>query len=193
MDMLDTVRVIGFFEAGTNLVDVNESSEVNMKVGAKMPLPDKNIKQNIEKYAEWILGFDKNEVMYLTPEIALIEAIERKKHKVINHIIALPCDLDSDTKERINNNLPKDANVTVLEEPFFPQNFFPGNGLIVISGYSGGGRSMVMHDTYRMIEHYGGFLGKKVFVPYRELDVASRYDGWMEVNPQRVSEKWRAE
>lgn len=193
MDMLDIARVIGFFEVGSNLVDVSNSSEVIMKAGATMPLPDESIKVGIEHIADWLLAFDKNQIMYLSPEIALIEAIERKKHNDINHIIALPCDLDSDTKERINNNLPKSANVTVLDEPFFPQNFFPGNSLIVICGYSGGDRAMVMNDTYRMVEHYGGFLGKKVFVPYRELDIASRYDGWMEVNPQRISEKWRRE
>lgn len=193
MDMFDTARVIGFFETGINLVDVNESSEVIMKVGARMPLPDENIKLNIEHIADWIIEFDKNQIMYLTPEISLIEAIECKKNNTINHIIALPCDLDSDAKERIKNNLPKDANVSVLEEPFFPQSFFPGNGLIVFCGYSGGDRAMVMHDTYRLVEHYGGFLGKKVFVPYRELAVASRYDGWLEINPNRISEKWRRE
>lgn len=191
--MLDTARVIGFFEAGVNLVEVCKSSEVIMKVGATMPLPDENIKMGIDRIAEWLLEFEKNQIMYLSPEIALIDAIEAQKHKDIHHIIALPSDLDIDTKEMINNNLPKGANVTVLDEPFFPQNFYPSNGLIVISGYSGGDRAMVLHDTYRMVEHYGGFLGKKVFVPYKELDVASRYDGWMEVNSQRISEKWRCE
>ena len=63
--------------------------------------------------------------------------------------------------------------------------------MIVISGYLGGGRPMVMHDTYRMVEHYSGFMGKKVFVPYLELDTAARYEGWMEINQQRLNGKWR--
>ena len=50
---------------------------------------------------------------------------------------------------------------------------------------------MILSDTYRMVEHYSGFLGKKVFVPYVELSSALRYDGWMEVNQQRLSTKWR--
>ena len=54
--------------------------------------------------------------------------------------------------------------------------------MIVVCGYTAGGRMMALSDTYRMVEHYKGFLGKKVFVPFKELDTAVRYDGWMEVS-----------
>mgnify|MGYP001058781797 FL=1 len=37
------------------------------------------------------------------------------------------------------------------------------------------------------------FLGKKVFIPYIELSSAARYDGWMEVGQDRITEKWRSE
>lgn len=36
-------------------------------------------------------------------------------------------------------------------------------------------------------------LGKKVFIPYVELDDAVRYEGWMEVNRDRFNTVWRAE
>lgn len=65
--------------------------------------------------------------------------------------------------------------------------------MLVISGYSGGDRAMVLPDTYRMVEHYSGFLGKKVFTPYKELNAAARYYGWMEISRQRLSVKWRSE
>ena len=42
-----------------------------------------------------------------------------------------------------------------------------------------------------MVEHYSGFMGKKAFVPYLELDTAARYEGWMEINQQRLNVKWR--
>lgn len=50
---------------------------------------------------------------------------------------------------------------------------------------------MVLPDTYRMVDHYSGFLGKKVFIPYKEIDAAIRYDGWLEVSQQRLSTRWR--
>ncbi len=44
-----------------------------------------------------------------------------------------------------------------------------------------------------MVEHYNSFLGKKVFIPYIELSSAARYDGWMEVDQERITENWRNE
>ena len=40
MDMLKTVREIGFFETGCNLVKVIDSKDVQAKAGEVMPLPD---------------------------------------------------------------------------------------------------------------------------------------------------------
>lgn len=192
MDMQKTAREIGLFETAVNLAKVSDSADVIQKVGASMPLPDEGIGVRVGRVAQWLLGFDKNKYMFLTPEIALIEEMGRLSNQKAEAIIAIPCDLDPEVKERLNNNLPRGVSVTVLEEPYFPQSFFPGNGMMVISGYSGGERAMVLPDTYRMVEHYSGFLGKKVFVPYKELDAATRYDGWMEIGQHRLSAKWRS-
>ena len=193
MDMQKTAREIGLFETAVNLAKVSNSADVIQKVGASMPLPDEEIGVRVGRVAEWLLSFGKGKYMFLTPEIALIEEMGKLSNKKTEVIIAVPCDLDSEAKERLNNNLPRSVSVTVLEEPYFPQSFFPGNGLMVISGYLGGDRAMVLPDTYRMVEHYSGFLGKKVFVPYKELDAATRYDGWMEIGQNRLSTKWRSE
>ena len=40
MDMLKTVREIGFFETGCNLVEVIASEDVQAKAGVVMPLPE---------------------------------------------------------------------------------------------------------------------------------------------------------
>ncbi len=192
MDIRKTAREIGLFETAVNLVKVSNSADVIQKVGALMPLPDEEIGVRIGLVAKWLLSFGKSKYMFLTPEIALIEEIGKQSNKKMEVIIAIPCDLDPEAKKRLNNNLPYGVVVKILEEPYFPQSFFPGNGIMVISGYLGGYRAMVLPDTYRMVEHYSGFLGKKVFVPYNELDVATRYDGWMEIGQQRLSAKWRS-
>ena len=172
MDIQKTAREIGIFETAVNLARVKDSTEVIQKVGAAMPLPDEDIDSRIGQIADWLISFGKSKYMFLTPEIALIEAIGRLAKGDSEIIIAVPCDLEYEAKERLINNLPHTASVTVLEEPYFPQSFFP-------------------HDTYRMVEHYSGFMGKKVFVPYLELDTAARYEGWMEINQQRLNGKWR--
>ena len=191
MDLQKTAREIGLFETAVNLAEVGRSADVVQKAGAFMPLPDEDIGVRVGQVVKWLLGFGKNVYRFLTPEIALIEEMGRQSNGETEVIVVVPCDMEQDARERLNNNLPHGAAATVLEEPYFPHSFFPGNGMMVISGYSGGGRAMVLPDTYRMVEHYSGFLGKKAFVPYKELDAAIRYYGWMEVRQQRLSVKWR--
>lgn len=192
MDIQKTAREIGLFETGINLSKVCNSTDVIQKVGASMPLPDEDIASRVPQIAAWLHSFGKSKYLFLTPEIALIEEMS-KCSNVEEVIIAIPCDLDGEAKKRLWNNLPRGIEVTILEEPYFPQSFFPGNGLLVACGYAADGRAMVLPDTYRMVEHYSGFLGKKVFIPYKELETAARYDGWLEVNQQRFSAKWRSE
>lgn len=193
MDILKTTREIGLFETAVNLSDVSSSADVIQRVGTSMPLPSENIGIRVKQATKWLHDFGKSKYMFLTPEIALLEEMSKLANNHMEIIIVIPCNLEQEAKERLKNNLPHGIVVTVLEEPYFPQSFFPGNGILVICGYLGGNRAFVLPDTYRMVEHYSGFLGKKVFVPYKELDATTRYDGWMEINEQRLSAKWRSE
>lgn len=193
MDLQRTGKEIGLFLTAINLVAVMDSAEVQDKVGASMPLPDSNTKEKVSEIVKWLTGFGKRKYMFLTPEIAVIEELLNQTDYKAEVTIAIPCDLDNEIKERLQNNLPHGAKVELLEEPHFPAMFFPGNGMLVTCGYLGGDRTMVMADTYRMVEHYNSFLGKKVFIPYVELSSAARYDGWMEVAQDRITEKWRSE
>lgn len=190
MDLQKAAREIGFFETGINLSKVCGSADVLRKAGASMPLPDENIFGKVRQIAAWLHGFGKHKYLFLTPEIAILEELGKLMGREEEILIALPCDLESDAKERVRNNVPRNAKTTILEEPYFPQ-LYPGNSLMVVCGYAAGGRSMVLPDTYRMVEHYSGFRGKKAFIPYRELDAGVRYDGWMEVSPQKLNTVWR--
>lgn len=193
MDMHKTAKEIGLFLTAINLVEVMNSPDVQDKVGASMPLPDPDIERRISDIVKWLTGFGKRKYMFLTPEIAVIEELLRQTDNKAEVTIAVSCDLDQEIKERLRNNLPRGATVELLEEPHFPVNLYPSNGMIVTCGYLAANRAMVMADTFRMVEHYNSFLGKKVFIPYIELSSATRYDGWMEVGQQRISEIWRNE
>lgn len=193
MDMQRTAREIGLFETAVNLVSVYDSSDVHAKVGASMPLPDVRITQNIKSIAEWLVSFRKKKYLFMMPEIALVEAMAELVDCDTEIIFLVPCDMDGEAKERLGNNLPKQVKMSILEEPFFPSDFFPGNGMIIVTGYMAGDHAMVLADTYRLIEHYNGFLGKRAFVPYCELTSAYRYDGWLEVGQNRLNIRWREE
>lgn len=192
MDMLQTVREIGFFETGNNLIGVLGSQNVKTKAGAVMPLPNESLIEDTSEIVKYLVEFGKNKYMFMTPEIAIIEKLALFDCQG-EAIILLPCDMENEVKERLKDNLPRGMNVLVLAEPYFPESFFPSNGMIVVSGYMAGDRIMVLPETYRMIDHYSGFFGKKIFVPYVEIADATRYDGWMEVGGNKFSMIWRKE
>ncbi len=157
-----------------------------------MPLPESSLIESISDIVKWLTSFNKNKYMFLSPEINLVDRLaERISGK--EAILLIPCDMEQEAKNRLRSNLPNSMKVSVLEEPYFPKEFYPGNGIIIVCGYLAGGRMMVLPETYRMLEHYSGFWGKKVFIPYVELGDAIRYDGWMEIGPDKISVLWRKE
>ena len=181
MDSRTSAREFGFFETCLNLEKVMDSEEVKMQAGAYIPLPDKDVSARIQAVAEQLRGLDKTRYMFLTPELALMDELAKRSQNA-EMIVTIPHDMDPDMRDRLQNNLPKEVDTTLLEEPFTLTNFYPSNSVIVICGYLGGGRPMVMHDTYRMAAQYSRFYGKIVFVPFAVLDSALRYDGWRELN-----------
>lgn len=191
MDLLKSVREIGFFEMSVNLAKVLKSEAVWSKAGAAMPLPETSLVDDIERIVQWLSSFGKNKYLFLTPEIALIEHLAALCPQQ-EAVMLVPCGTEEDVRTRLKNNLPKQMRTSLLEEPFFPEGFYPHNGIIVACGYLAGGRVMVLPETYRMINHYiGGFYGQKVFIPYTELAEGVRYDGWLEASGDKFSRIWR--
>jgi len=193
MDMRKTAKEIGLFETAVNLAAVCDSSDVQVKVGASMPLPGADITKNIKSVAAWLVSFGKKKYLFTTPEIALAEEMAKLAKCDTEIIFIITSGMDLEAKDRLKNNLPNQLKVSVLEEPYFPGDFFPANAMMVVSGYMAGGRTMVLEETYRLIDHYHGFRGKKAFVPYCELTSAYRYDGWLEAGQNLINISWRAE
>ena len=181
MDSRTSAREFGFFETCLNLEKVMDRREVREQAGAYMPLPDNDVAAHVQAAAEWLHGLGKTRYMFLTPELALMDELEKLSQNA-EMIVTIPHDMDPEVRERLQNNLPKQVETTLLEEAFTLTNFYPSNSVIVICGYLGGGRPMVMHDTYRMAAQYSRFYGKIVFVPFAVLDSALRYDGWRELS-----------
>lgn len=191
MDAIMINREIGFFLACKNLAKVLESEAVRTKVGAVMPLPKENFTKVIENVTVWLTGFGKSKYLFLTPEIGLIERLPVCNEKT-ESIIMIPSDMDEEIKMRLKENLPTNMKVSLWEEPNFPKAIIPANGIIVVCGYMAGNRLMVLPETYRMINHYADFKGKKVFVPYTSLNESIRYYEWIEVSADKFNEIWRA-
>lgn len=192
MDLLKSIREIGFFEVGNNLTKVLDSGAVWSRAGEMMPLPDKNVADNIEKIVKWIASFEKSKYLFLSPEIVLIERLAELCPQQ-EAMMLVPCDMEKDAHIRLQDNCPRHMKTFLLKEPFFPEDFYPRNGIIVVCGYLAGGRIMVLPETYRMIDHYfGTFHGRKIFIPYVELTEGVRYGGWLEASMDKFSGIWRS-
>lgn len=187
MDIRGIVKEIGYFETVRNLQYVDSRSEAVQRVLSEMPLPSESAEETISKCTEMIRKKRKKKIFFLTPEIALIEKLAEQPDGIETILIALPSDLDEEICGRIGNNRMKDMDIRLIKEPFFPEEFYPKNGLIAVSGFLAGDRTMVSGEVYRMTEHYSGFLGQKIFLPYVSLPFAERYDGWLEISPERFS------
>lgn len=190
MDIMQVVREVGFYETGWNLLLVGADGELRGKVTESMPFPEEAVIGGTDALTQWVISFKKYKYLFTTPEIRIIEQLADRVPDQ-EAIIIVPCDMDTESRERINGNLPAEMAVTLLDEPFFPQGFFPGNGMLIACGYLAGDRPMVLEETYRMLEHYSGFLGKKLFIPYAVLDESVRYSGWMEIPTNTFTSIWR--
>lgn len=187
MDIKKIAREIGVFETALNVEAVGITDVLREKAGTSFPLPSGDTRARCDAAAKWLVSFGKKKYLFLTPEIALIEAMARCTNKPLEAIIMIPCDMDSEAEERLLNNLPRAVKVHTLKEPYFPDRFIPMNGMVVVCGYMAREHLQVFPETYRMIEHYGNFSGRQVFVPYIELASADRYDGWIETNVERFN------
>lgn len=190
MNVLRTAEEIGLVQVGLNVAELLSSEELRNKVGAVMPLPSIKLKDNVEKMVAWIAELGKSKLMFLTPEIALFDIIP--KYVVgAETIILVPCSMDDEVKARLTENIPTNMTVSLLNEPYFPDEFIPSNGVIVACGYMANGRLMVLPETYRMIEHYKDFYGKFAFLPYVKIDEFIKYEEWIEINPDKFNLIWR--
>ena len=188
MNIREIVKEVGYFETSLNLLPALGSADAAERIAADMPLPSADIGERIEAYAKGIAEKGKKKIFLLTPEIALIEKLAEYPENIESVLIVLPSDMDPEMCERIGKNLLKTVDIQLIREPFFPEDFSPKNGVIAVSGFLAGGRTMVSREVYRMTEHYGGFLGQKLFLPYADQQKTGKYDGWLEISHRKFHE-----
>lgn len=193
MDSIKTARELGLFEAAHNISLVSDSVEVQDKVEQSMPMPGADFAPRIAQAVDYILSFGKHNLMFLSPEIALVEELAKRKIPGMHVVLTLPGDMDPDSRIRLYNNIPEGISVQFLEENYFP-GFRPSSGMVVSFGYMAGEHLMVLPEGYRCIEKYHPkFYGHKVFVPYVVREDAAHFSEWLEVKQNSFSEVWKGE
>lgn len=180
VDLIDNICELGVLETVGVLQEIGSDSIPDNFLNELPILPSTRlIDKRIETIRDAIIASGKQEILLLSPEIALLEQFSHRSD--IHFQIVLPNDIDNDMLKRVCNNVPPGVNVDFINELFFPKDFFPSNGLILAFGFQNDNRCLLLSHILRIMEHYKGFMGKRVFVTINEDgEKCSRPSSWIE-------------
>lgn len=158
-----------------------KDAEVITNASLFLPIPDDSIHDKLNNIVESLIKLKKERLLFLTPEIAIIERLGNIKD-VTEVIVCLPSDYDEETYERIFNNKPVGMKITFIKENEVPLDFTGNNAAIVAFGFCDNERAIVLNYNYRMMERYKSFYGYKILVSCGDNMSNARPVGWTPIN-----------
>ncbi len=185
MNIKDTLDEIGILETNLQIEKYIDDKSLLNNVSSEIPIPIKcETKDIIDNAMNRILELNKKNVFMLSNEIALIEKMLLYKDKIQNIIVCLSRNLSDEQINNIKSNIPKNSNVTFINELEYPNIIKPKDSIILVLGYVNGNNCIVTNNTYRMVELYKSFLGKKVFVRCISDNVKIKQKNFISINAQ---------
>ena len=160
MNILSTITEIGILET---MRVVSQNHDCHSKVSFYLPLVrNDEIENHIQFLSGVIVGTLKESVFLLSPEIALLEGLAAA-HWDGTALLAIPSDLDIDSKERIYANTPDGVKTIFIDEGDYPIAFRPDNGIIICTGIvTDGYRQYILPSSCRMMSLYKVFQGDRL-------------------------------
>lgn len=145
------------------------------------PIPFEDTEIELNKIVEGLYSMNKEKLLFLTPEKAIIEQLATKENPP-RIIVPLPNGLQPEVVECIKGNMPDGIPVTFISENGSPSDITSSNAAIVAFGFADGDRSLIPDYNYRMMEHYKMFYGLRVLVSCASFLSSARPIGWAPVN-----------
>lgn len=181
IDIKSNINETGVVETLCVLHNHANSSDVTNDASLHLPIPYDDIHNKLNSIVNSLAGLKKEKLLFLTPEIAVIERLNTVEC-IEEVIICLPSDYDEDTYERIFNNKPVNVKITFIKENEVPIDFNGKNAAIVAFGFCDDERALVLNYNYRMMERYKAFYGYKILVSCGNHMSNARPVGWTPVN-----------
>lgn len=183
MNIKETLDEIGIFETNLQIEKYLDDESLLESVLLEMPIPRKSeTKLIIDSAVNRILDLGKTNVFILSNEIALIEKLLLFKNIIKNIIVCLSRNLSNEQINNIKNNVPKNSNVVFVNELEYPSIIKPKNSILLVIGYRNGNNCILTKNTYRMLEIYKNFLGKKMFISCISENVKGKQSNFISVN-----------
>ena len=165
MNYRTTIEEIGILETNMQIEKYLDDKTLTNSIKHDIPIPSKvETKDIINNIISKLIDMKKENIFILSNEMALIESLLNYKNIIKNIIVALSRNLSEEQVNIIKNNIPKNNIVHFINELEFPLILKPKDSVILVFGYMNANNCIVPNNTYRMVEIYKGFLGKKIFI-----------------------------
>lgn len=190
MNLKNTLEEIGIFEINLQLEKYLNNENLLSEISCEIPVPSRcSTKSIIDNSLSKIVLLNKRNIFLLSNEIAFIEELVLFKNKFDNVIVGLSRNLSYEQVKNIKNNVPKGINVSFVNELEYPTILKPKDSIILVFGYMSGNNCLVLDNTYRMLEIYKSFLGKKIFINCIDRDINIRPNGFISINGKNYFDK----
>ncbi len=148
-----------------------------------LPIPEGSIEGMAQSIAEYLDSLGKEKLLFLTPEIAVIEAVANCKN-IKEIIICLPTETTNDVRECIESNMPSAKQISFIKSTETPahSDFKVENSAIVCFGFWEGERAIVLNNNYKMMQMYKDFYGDKILISCGNGACGARPIGWTPIN-----------
>jgi len=173
----NNITETGVVETVATLAKYSDVEEIMDRAAIYLPMPEKEDISDAERIACSLCALGKKCLVFLTPEIAVMEKLA-KYGTVKQVIICLPSSCDEETARRIGANMPWGVEVSFIRENEIPKDF----DAIVAFGFYDGDRGLILGSNYRMMERYKAFYGSRVLVNCGRNAACCRPVGWAPVN-----------
>ena len=183
MNIRDTLNEIGIFETNLQIEKYIDDEALLKSVSSEMPVPIQcETKTIVSNAVDKIIDMNKKNIFLLSNEITLIEKLLLHKEKIENILVCLSRNLSEEQVSNIKSNIPKNSNVTFINELEYPSIIKLKDSIILVVGYKNVNNCIVTDNTYRMLEIYKSFLGKKVFISCISENVKVKQKNFISIN-----------
>ena len=163
---------------------MSQSPDCLENIAPYIPYDDYEFVENRISFFSGIIIDSKKSILFMMlPETALLEHLAKSGWEG-RAIVAIPNDLDDESKERIYANVPNGISTEFISEGTCPASFRPDNGVIICTGIVlDAYRQYILPSSCRMMSLYKMFQGERILLSCFPQGVKIPEIGWTYAGP----------
>lgn len=186
MNLNEVIDEIGILETNIHLKKYEKNNELMENISQNIPISFYSLSESeIFEISRKIINLQKQNIMFLSNEISVLEKLLNYKKYFYNLIVVLSGNLSKNQKDNIINNSPNSKIIKYINELEYPLIIKPRNSILIAFGYKNSGKCIITQNSYRTLEIYKDFLGDKVFINCSKEEIKTRPKNWISINYEK--------